>query len=113
MQRLDGDPFTSLLWHFVGVLGIDGESRQFRLVYLFTYMLAGLVYIGRALLVEWAILTIERVGMEDLGERFARVRTTWLYKAMYSLIGYVLSLLLYSRKITQETSSRLIVLWSK
>lgn len=26
MQRLDGDPFASPLWHFVGVLGIDGET---------------------------------------------------------------------------------------
>jgi hypothetical protein len=49
-------------------LGINRESRQFRLVHLFTYILAGLVYIGRVLLVEWAILTTERVGMEDLGE---------------------------------------------
>ncbi|KAH6983888.1 hypothetical protein EDB80DRAFT_536368, partial [Ilyonectria destructans] len=28
MQRLDGDPFESPLWHFVAVLGIDGESAQ-------------------------------------------------------------------------------------
>ncbi len=76
-------------------------------------MLVGLVYVGRALLAEWAIPTTERVGMEDLGERFARVRTTWLYKATYSLIGYVLSLLLYGRKIAQETGSRLMVSWSK
>ena len=77
------------------------------------YMLAGLVYMGRVLLAEWAILITERVGMEDLGERFARVRDTWLYKAMYSPMGYVLSLLLYGRKIAQETGSRLMVLWSK
>jgi hypothetical protein len=36
-------------------------------------MLTGLVYVGRALLAEWAIPITERVGMEDLGERFARV----------------------------------------
>jgi hypothetical protein len=32
------------------------------------YVLVGLVYIRRVLLVEWAIPTIERVGIEDLGE---------------------------------------------
>ncbi|KAH7108989.1 hypothetical protein B0J13DRAFT_600669 [Dactylonectria estremocensis] len=64
MQRLDGDPFDSPLWHFVGVLGIDGESRQLRPAHLFTYVLAGLVYMGRALLAEWAIPTRERPGME-------------------------------------------------
>jgi hypothetical protein len=94
-------------------LGIDRKSGQFRPAYLFTYVLAGLVYVGRVLLAEWAIPTIERAGMEDLGERFAQVRNTWLYKAIYSLMGYVLSLLLYSRRITQETSSRLIISWSK
>ena len=36
MQRLDGGPFLSPLWHFVGVLGIDGESGQFRRAHLFT-----------------------------------------------------------------------------
>jgi hypothetical protein len=54
------------------------------------------VYVRRALLAEWAILTIKRARMEDLGERFAQVRNTWLCKATYSLIGYVLNLLLYS-----------------
>jgi len=110
MQRLNGDPFTSPLWHFISVLGINGESGQFRLVYLFIYILAGLVYVGRALLAEWAIPTKERTGIEDLGERFAQVRNTWLYKAIYSLMGYILSLLLYGRRITQETGSRLMVL---
>jgi hypothetical protein len=41
------------------------------------------------------------------------VRNTWLCKATYSPIGYVLSLLLYSRRIAQETGSRLIMSWSK
>jgi hypothetical protein len=35
------------------------------------YVLAGLVYIRRALLAEWAILIKERVRIEDLRERFA------------------------------------------
>ena len=113
IQRLNGDPFLSQLWHFVGVLGIDGESGQFRLAHLFTYMFAGLVYVGRALLGEWAIPIAERPGMDDLGERFTQVRNTWLCKATYSLMGYILSLLLYGRKIAQETGSRLMVSWSK
>ncbi len=73
MQRFNGDPFLS---PFVAVLGINRESGQFRLAHLFTYMLAGLVYVGRALLGEWAIPAAERPGMEDLGERFAQVRNT-------------------------------------
>ncbi|KAM0362018.1 hypothetical protein ACHAO7_011321 [Fusarium culmorum] len=112
-QRLDGDPFESPLWHFVGVLGIDGETGQLRPAHLFTYVLAGLVFTGRALLAEWAIPTRERAGMADLAQRFAKVRDAWLCKATYSPMGYTLSLLLYGRKIAQETGSRLMVSWSK
>ncbi|KAK2927994.1 hypothetical protein FoTM2_013170 [Fusarium oxysporum f. sp. vasinfectum] len=112
-QRLDGDPFASPLWHFVGVLGIDGETWQMRPAHLFTYVLAGLVFTGRALLGEWAIPTRERDGMEDLTQRFAQVRDAWLCKATYSPMGYILSLLLFGKKIARETGSRLIVSWSK
>ena len=113
MQRLPGDPFESPLWHFIAVLGIDGESGQLRPGYLFTYVLAGLVYVGRALLGEWAIPTRERAGMADLEKRFGDVRLAWLCKAGYSPMGYTLSLLLYGRKIARETGSRLMVSWSR
>jgi hypothetical protein len=112
-QRLDGDPFASPLWHFVGVLGIDGETGQLRPAHLFTYVLAGLVFTGRALLGEWAIPTRERAGMEDLTQRFAQVRDAWLCKATYSPMGYILSLLLFGKKIAREMGSRLMVSWSK
>lgn len=113
MQRLEGDPFESPLWHFVAVLGIDGESGQLRPAYLFTYVLAGLIYIARALVGEWAIPTDERPGMVGLERRFATVRLAWLCKGGYHPMGYTLSLLLYGKKIASETGSRLMVSWSK
>jgi superfamily II DNA helicase RecQ len=112
-QRLTGDPFDSPLWHFIAVLGIDGESGQLRPAHLFTYVLAGMVYVGRALLAEYAIPAKERLGMIDLEQRFAKVRSQWLCKATYSPMGYTLSLLLYGKKIARETGSRLMVSWSK
>ena len=112
-QRLKGDPFVSPLWHFVGVLAIDADMGQFRPAHLFTYVLARLVYVGRALLAEWAIPTQKRSGMSDLGERFGSVRSAWLCKASYSPMGYILSLLLYGRRISQETGSRLMISWSR
>lgn len=60
-----------------------------------------------------AIPTKDRAGVGNLGERFDEVRKTWLCKATYSPMGYILSLLLYGRKIAQETGSRLMVSWSK
>ncbi|KFY92193.1 hypothetical protein V500_04254 [Pseudogymnoascus sp. VKM F-4518 (FW-2643)] len=113
MQQLQGDPFASMLWHFVGVLGIDGGSGQFRPAHLFTYVLAGLMYAGKALLEEWAIPTRDRPGMEDLRERFAQVRDAWLCKATYYPMGYTLSLLLYGRAVAKQTGSRLMVSWSR
>lgn len=113
MQKLEGDPFSSPLWHFISVLGIDPDSGQFRPAHNFIYVLAGLVYAGRALFGEWAIPTTKRAEMLDLSERFAQVRDAWLCKAIYSPMGYILSLLLYGRAIAKETGSRLMVLWSK
>lgn len=55
------------------------------------------MYVGRALLGEWAIPTKDRPEMEDLEERFAQMRDAWLCKATYSPMGYMLSLLLYGR----------------
>jgi superfamily II DNA helicase RecQ len=51
--------------------------------------------------------------MEDLTQRFAQVRDAWLCKATYSPMGYILSLLLFGKKIARETGSRLMVSWSK
>ncbi|KFZ14409.1 hypothetical protein V501_03257, partial [Pseudogymnoascus sp. VKM F-4519 (FW-2642)] len=96
MQRLQGDPFASPLP-----------------AHLFTYVLAGLMYVGRALLGEWAIPTKDRPEIEDLGGEFAQVRDAWLCKATYSPMGYTLSLLLYGRAIAKQTGSRLMVSWSK
>lgn len=57
------------------MLGIDGESGQLRPAHLFTYVLAGLIYVGRALLAEHAIPTKERSELADLESRFAKVRS--------------------------------------
>jgi hypothetical protein len=76
MQQLKGDPFDSPLWHFMGVLGIDGDSEQFRPAHMFTYVLAGLVYVGRALLGEWAIPAAERLGWRILGTGLRRSRAS-------------------------------------
>lgn len=60
-----------LLQHFVGVLGIDGETGQLQPAHLFTYVLTGLIFTGRALLGEWAIPIREQAGIADLAQRFA------------------------------------------
>ncbi|KAL2201943.1 hypothetical protein CC79DRAFT_1351456 [Sarocladium strictum] len=66
--------FTPGQRHFIAVLRIDGELGQLRPAHLFTYMLAGLVYVGRALLSEFAIPARERGTIKDLEGRFAANR---------------------------------------
>ncbi|EXK77562.1 hypothetical protein FOQG_17729 [Fusarium oxysporum f. sp. raphani 54005] len=72
VQRLDGDPFASPLWHFVGVLGIDGETGQLRPAHLFTYVLAGLVFIGWALLGDLLLF-----GKKIARETGSRLMVSW------------------------------------
>lgn len=74
MQQLSGDPFDSPLWHFVAILGIDGESEQLRPAHLFTYVLAGLVYTGRVLLGEWALPMETRSAMTNPEQHFAKIQ---------------------------------------
>jgi hypothetical protein len=63
-----------------GGLGINGESGQLQPAHLFIYALAGLMYVGRAILAEHAIPAAERereqehVAGEDIKGRFAQVR---------------------------------------
>ncbi|KAL2207014.1 hypothetical protein CC79DRAFT_1332834 [Sarocladium strictum] len=83
-------------------------GQRLRPAHLFTYVLAGLVYVGRALLSEFAIPARERGTIKDLEGRFVAVRDEWLCKATYSPMGYTLSLLLYGKKIARETGSRLM-----
>ena len=91
-QRLQGDSFASPLWILLVCWGLM-EIRGLH-IYSFTYALAGIMYVGRALLGEWAIPTDGR----------ARPPTP---------MGYTLSLLLYSRATVKQTGSWLMVSWSK
>ncbi|KAL6689685.1 hypothetical protein J3F84DRAFT_406238 [Trichoderma pleuroticola] len=59
---LEKHSFSFTAPHFVAVLGINSESRQLRPAHLFTYILAGIVYISRALLAEYIILTAYKQG---------------------------------------------------
>ncbi|SCV61242.1 uncharacterized protein FFFS_15811 [Fusarium fujikuroi] len=112
MQQLPGSPFDSPLWHFVCVLAIDPDTWQFRHPSRFTYVLAGLMYCGRALLAEFITPTARRATMEDLHGTFLAAREKWLCKGTITPMGYLLSLHLYGRKIARETGSRLMVTWS-
>ena len=113
MQRLPSDPFASPLWHFVAVLGINGETGQLRPAHHFTSILAGLIYTARAVVAEAALPSQDRAAMADLPERLAAIRKAWLCKSSYAPMGYVLNLLLYGKKIAFETGSRLAVVWNR
>ncbi|KAH6975854.1 hypothetical protein EDB80DRAFT_658517 [Ilyonectria destructans] len=82
MQRLPADPFASPLWHFIAVLGIDGETGQLRPAHHFTGILAGLIYTGRAVVAEAAMPSQDRAAMADLPERLAAIRKAWLRLAV-------------------------------
>ncbi|KAH8647517.1 hypothetical protein BGZ61DRAFT_376629, partial [Ilyonectria robusta] len=112
MQRLPADPFASPLWHFVAVLGINKQTGQLQPAHLFTGTLAGLVYTGRAVVAEAAIPSSQRAALTDLPEQLHAARESWLCKTSFAPMGYILSLLLYGRKIAMETGSRLAVLWN-
>ncbi|KAJ3454446.1 hypothetical protein MRS44_018340 [Fusarium solani] len=52
---LDGDPGSTLLVYFSGVLGFSTDCRQFRLARQYCPYLSGLIYVQRLLFLEYAL----------------------------------------------------------
>ena len=50
-----GDTENSPLVYFTGVLGIHLQTLMYRTTYLFTPVLAGFIWIGRLLMLEYAL----------------------------------------------------------
>jgi hypothetical protein len=102
----------SPLWHFVGVLRIEGGSGQFRPAHLFTYVLAGLIMLAE---VARGMGHSHKgpTGDGGSGRAICAGAGHLVVQATYSPMGFTLSLLLYGRAIAKQTGSRLMVSWSK
>ncbi|KAL3596012.1 hypothetical protein FPOAC2_10382 [Fusarium poae] len=106
MQRVEGNPFASPLWHFTAVLGIDGDTGRLRPAHMFIHVLAGLSYVGRALLWEWCTVRCNELVLSDPTSLIGQVRIAAVGNNNHYPMGLVESLLGEAKSVLDEMDRR-------
>jgi Orsellinic acid/F9775 biosynthesis cluster protein D len=115
-----GDIYENPLLFFTAVLGIDQQKLMFRRPETYTSYLAGLVWINRLLLLEFALPQHawtgldwpDRTAYEDYGHRIREIHATHLAVGSFSPQSEILSLLAYGMRVAKEQGSRTVITWS-
>src|ERR1700689_3004501 len=110
---------NSPLIHFCGVLGIDWEKLRFREPGRFTPMLAGLIWVGRLLFLEYALpkrpyTTLNwpvREYYDDFEWRLEDIRWRYMLKGSLTPMGSIISLLAYGKYVAKQLGSPGVVTW--
>lgn len=105
-QTIGDQPFNSGLVHFLAILSINKEINRLRIADNYSYILARVVYYARVLAIEVLLLSVQRNEQgEAERKRFFYKRRHFLANGLYSLISTIISLLVYSKSITLNTSN--------
>lgn len=113
----DGNLERTPVANFSGVLGIDPSTLAFRKPYNYTTNLSALIWVGRLLLLEYALplrpylLTkvqiLARDSYSDYGQRLCSdVRPLHLQRGSMSPIGYLIERLQHGRAIAKREGPR-------
>ena len=95
--------YSSGLIHFLAVLGIDPEIRQFRTAKNYSYMLAGVVYCTRVLRAAKLLPAVQNSSETNNNyENFLEMRCKYLANRSLSLISKIINLLAYSKHIAHN-----------
>ena len=108
------------LVHFSGVLGIHRSSLAYRTAYHYTLYAAGLIWIGRLLLLEYALpkepyLALGWPGATSYPDRLQRlqhVRRKYLCRGSAYPMSQLLETLAYGRAIARKEGPRTNISWS-
>jgi hypothetical protein len=109
--------------HFSGVLGIHPHELAFRTAYDYTPYLSALIWIGRLVILEYALPLREygtlkvpwpaRATYQDQGRRLcAEIRPKYLQRGSFSPMGYLIERLQHGRAIARREGARTNISWS-
>ena len=109
------------LVYFIGVLGIHSYNLAYHTAYAFTPTLAGLLWISRLLLAEYALplapyKTLDLVvqeNMTDLASRLHIIRRRFLCRGGLHAISYLIELLAIGRRIARKEGPRANITWTR
>ncbi|KAI9763633.1 MAG: hypothetical protein M1840_000347 [Geoglossum simile] len=105
---------------FTAVLGIDEKTMTLRSPQFYTRFLAGLVWVNKLLLLEYALPSKAWPNLKlpardeypDFGIRLAEVRGMHLVDGSYSPQSEILSLLAYGQFVAKQTGGRTVLSWT-
>jgi hypothetical protein len=109
--------------HFSGVLGIHPYELAYRTAYDYTPYLAALMWMGRLIILEYALplrayTTLDipwpaRASYEDQGKRLCvEIRPRYLQRGSFSPMGYLIERLQHGRAIAKREGPRTNISWS-
>lgn len=104
----DGQPSSSMLVYYSGVLGLSGNGETFRSAKLFTPILSRLIYVQRLLFLEYALpyRTYPHIGLDCRPrhghlDRLNAVRLKYMITGSMSPLGEFQSLREFGREIAR------------
>ena len=113
------DESKTPLVHFCGVLGIDWKQSRFRDPGNFTPHLAGMMWVGRLLLLEYALPTQRystldwpsREYYQDHQWRLESVRRDFMLEGCLTPLGNMVSLMAYGKYTAKQLGRMGVVTW--
>ena len=115
-----GNPAELPLVYFLGVLGIQQKTLSFRTAYHYTPFLAGLVWIGRLLLLEYALPLSPYLSLSwpaasacpNQLKRLQYIRRKYMCQGSVYPIGHLLDTLRFGRDQAFKLGPRTNISWS-
>lgn len=119
----DGRMETCALVHFTGVLGIHPQELAYRTAYAFTPALSALIWIGRLILLEYALplqaysyLKLPwptRTQYPDQVQRLRdQIHPKYMRRGCFSPLGYMCERMHHARTIANREGPRTNISWS-
>ncbi|KAH6982552.1 hypothetical protein EDB80DRAFT_735881, partial [Ilyonectria destructans] len=116
---IDGQPGSTLLIHFSGILGFSADCRQFRLARQYCPHLSGLIYVQRLIFLESALplssyVTIgigQRPRIQQL-ERLNKVRERYMVAGSPTPLAELHSLRNFGYRVARTEPPTFFLHWS-
>ncbi len=115
-QKIAGKIFANPLLHFTAVLGIDGKTGRWREAANYTGRLAGILWCGRILMLEYIFrhipieAEVDEIDLDTI-ERFKAEHQTWLADGSNTPFSVIIRWMAYGKGHRQQEGGMARVLW--
>ncbi|KFZ18998.1 hypothetical protein V502_03895 [Pseudogymnoascus sp. VKM F-4520 (FW-2644)] len=121
-RSTSGNMYESAVVHFTTVMGVHRQALSYRTAYTYTPTLSALVWIGRLLLLEYALPSRAyatlgaqwqaRDGYADQVQRLNTIRRRFLLRGGFHPMGECIELRAYGRGVVKKEGARANLSWA-